>query len=244
MLETAAQNINAWNHTRGNVVEGPRDFAAQVSGVGTSLPDNAPETMTTSDGTKRGIISPSSTAAAANTILVDVLHMTGPAMVEDALSRFVFEGLHQDGTRKKGGAPNQERLLGGQRDWKMVKSPDLGRVRREITGEDPRDSTTWDRVTVFAGKSTWEGTMAMTVEVDNASAVEVALRRSGGNSRRESGAAEEPSDPLALVAVLPYCFFRSRGCDHLQRRLNDDVVFHHEFETTWRRSFWHNFYRS
>merc|ERR1711972_73053 len=47
---------------------------------------------------------------------------------------------------------------------------------------------------------------------------------------------------IAPVIVLPYCFFRSRGCEHLLQRFEDKVVFHHEFDTSWRPSFWHNYY--
>ena len=46
-----------------------------------------------------------------------------------------------------------------------------------------------------------------------------------------------------LVLMLPYCFFRSRGCKHLERHFDDKVIFHHEFDTSWRPSFWHNYYR-
>jgi len=42
------------------------------------------------------------------------------------------------------------------------------------------------------------------------------------------------------VTVLPYCFFRSRGCPHLAGA--DVVFFHHEFDTAWRPAFWHNHY--
>ena len=45
------------------------------------------------------------------------------------------------------------------------------------------------------------------------------------------------STPLPPVFVLPYCFFRSRGCGHLDR-FDDQVLFHHEFDTSWRTSFW------
>ena len=44
------------------------------------------------------------------------------------------------------------------------------------------------------------------------------------------------------VTVLPYCFFRSRGCPHLAGA--DVVFFHHEFDTAWRPAFWHNHYAS
>jgi len=50
-----------------------------------------------------------------------------------------------------------------------------------------------------------------------------------------SGASQAP------VVVLPFCFFRSRGCAHLASRFRDEVVFHHEFDTSWRPSFWHNY---
>lgn len=43
------------------------------------------------------------------------------------------------------------------------------------------------------------------------------------------------------MLVLPYCFFRAKGCPHLAARFGDKVMFHHEFETDWRPSFWHNF---
>lgn len=43
------------------------------------------------------------------------------------------------------------------------------------------------------------------------------------------------------VVVLPYCFFRSRGCVHLEARFSDRVMFHHEFDTSWRPSYWHNY---
>ena len=45
------------------------------------------------------------------------------------------------------------------------------------------------------------------------------------------------------VLLLPYCFFRSRGCPHLHANhsaLADRVLFHHEFDTSWRPSYWHN----
>ena len=42
------------------------------------------------------------------------------------------------------------------------------------------------------------------------------------------------------VTVLPYCYFRSRGCPHLAGA--DVVFFHHEFDTAWRPAFWHNHY--
>lgn len=44
------------------------------------------------------------------------------------------------------------------------------------------------------------------------------------------------------VVLLPYCFFRSRGCPHLLPRFQDRPIFHHEFDTSWRPSFWHNFF--
>ena len=43
------------------------------------------------------------------------------------------------------------------------------------------------------------------------------------------------------VTVLPYCFFRSRGCPHLAADFDDRVLFHHEFDTAWRASYWHNY---
>jgi len=48
-----------------------------------------------------------------------------------------------------------------------------------------------------------------------------------------------PADPDTVggaLIVLPYCFFRSRGCAHLARNLEDRVIFHHEFEASWRTS--------
>ena len=53
---------------------------------------------------------------------------------------------------------------------------------------------------------------------------------------REAAASE-------AVVLLPYCFFRSRGCPHLHANHSafaDRVLFHHEFDTAWRPSFWHN----
>lgn len=60
------------------------------------------------------------------------------------------------------------------------------------------------------------------------------------------------------VTILPYCFFRSRGCAHLlprwcvraikieqnqgRFRRNDRVLFHHEFDTSWRATFFHNYH--
>ena len=45
------------------------------------------------------------------------------------------------------------------------------------------------------------------------------------------------------VTVLPYCFFRSRGCAHLAGPpYHDRVLFHHEFDTAWRPAFWHSHY--
>lgn len=43
------------------------------------------------------------------------------------------------------------------------------------------------------------------------------------------------------VTILPYCFFRSRGCAHLDANFDDRVLFHHEFDTAWRPTFWHNY---
>jgi hypothetical protein len=42
----------------------------------------------------------------------------------------------------------------------------------------------------------------------------------------------------ASVLVLPYCFFRSRGCLHLRQRYGDRVIFHHEFDTGEERPLW------
>jgi len=85
-------------------------------------------------------------------------------------------------------------------------------------------------------------------------------RDSGGLStlralREHYGEVEEDSETWARasvvgpesnsnesVVILPYCFFRSRGCRHLLAPYNDTVVYHHEFDTSWRTSFWHNYH--
>lgn len=46
---------------------------------------------------------------------------------------------------------------------------------------------------------------------------------------------------LGPVTVLPYCFFRSRGCGHLDAEYDDRVLFHHEFDTDWRPTRFHNY---
>ena len=77
----------------------------------------------------------------------------------------------------------------------------LGRLR-EHHGESSLDPRTWDRVSLISRKVTHASPL----------------------SSLSRGA-------VASVTVLPYCFFRSRGCAHLVDRYKDRVIFHHEFDT-------------
>ncbi|KAJ1444444.1 hypothetical protein M885DRAFT_552936 [Pelagophyceae sp. CCMP2097] len=68
---------------------------------------------------------------------------------------------------------------------------------------------------------------------------------------RHGGDADRPETWAAVsvahagggaVVLLPFCFCRSRGCRHLGGApWYDRVVFHHGFETSWRKTFFHNF---
>lgn len=125
--------------------------------------------------------------ARGNPEFVDVLHLTGPALVEAALESFL---------------PAAGRRRG------------LGAWRRDVAREVANAPDTWDRASYFSGS------------------VSPSSADKGGGKAGWS------------IVVLPYCFFRSRGCPHLQKRFNDSVVFHHEFDTAWRPSFWHNYFKS
>lgn len=143
VLEEMAAQINAYDYRRTAASRSP-EFTARVRHP------NAPDGW----------------------LHIDVLSMTGPALVERALRQYT--GL------------------------------DLLQIRVNRTGESPMDRGTWDRATLFDPPD------------------------------RQAAAASR-------VLVLPYCFFRSRGCGHLNARFDDRVIFHHEFETAWRPSFWHNY---
>ena len=67
-----------------------------------------------------------------------------------------------------------------------------------------------------------------------------ALREAAGE-RADDAATWAAITHLDGVTVLPYCTFRSRGCAHLAPG-GDRVLFHHEFDTAWRPSFWHNYH--
>ena len=122
--------------------------------------------------------------------LVDVLRLTGPALVEKAIENLIPRSLLHHKSRKDD--PSH---------------PRLGEVRRLVVGEDPSDASSWDRAFYLSGLTTRDQQLPW---------------------------------PGALL-VLPYCFFRSRGCAHLKDRFDDRVMFHHEFDTAWRPSFWHNY---
>ena len=97
--------------------------------------------------------------------------------------------------------------------WGMESERLIG-LRMNVTGESRTNRSTWDRPTVIG----------------------LASRPVWSTSGQDSSL-----DAQGPVLVLPYCFFRSRGCGHLAR-FDDAVIFHHEFETDWRPAFWHNFY--
>ena len=140
--------------------------------------------------------------ASGATVFVDVLFLTGPALVEEALKSFAVESLNLFDNSSE--APPLGATTGG-----AIRHDLLGELRRRVSGENADAPSTWGRIF-------WVPSPL------NASA------SSGGG-----------------VAVLPYCFFRSRGCAHLQGpKFNDKIVFHHEFDTDWRPSYWHNYYDS
>eukprot|EP01052_Picozoa_sp_SAG31_P025123 SAG31_NODE_2184_length_6244_cov_3.004882_5_plen_582_part_00 len=91
-------------------------------------------------------------------------------------------------------------------------------IRQTIAREDTQNRTTWDRATLLPPWNVMSG---------------------GAWSMNEGH--EETNSPGAVL-ILPYCFFRSRGCKHLVARFGDKVIFHHEFETVWRTTFFHNYY--
>jgi hypothetical protein len=64
-----------------------------------------------------------------------------------------------------------------------------------------------------------------------------ALREAAGE-RADDASTWATATTVKDVTVLPYCYFRSRGCPHLAGA--DVVFFHHEFDTAWRPAFWHN----
>ena len=66
-----------------------------------------------------------------------------------------------------------------------------------------------------------------------------ALREAAGE-RADDASTWATATTVKDVTVLPYCYFRSRGCAHLAGA--DVVFFHHEFDTAWRPAFWHNHY--
>ena len=69
-----------------------------------------------------------------------------------------------------------------------------------------------------------------------------ALREAAGE-RADDASTWATATTVKDVTVLPYCFFRSRGCAHLAGPpYHDRVLFHHEFDTAWRPAFWHNHY--
>ncbi|KAJ8603099.1 hypothetical protein CTAYLR_006688, partial [Chrysophaeum taylorii] len=68
-----------------------------------------------------------------------------------------------------------------------------------------------------------------------------ALREAAGERADDASTWDVVSQVGADVLVMPYCFFRSRGCGHLQERWQDRVLFHHEFDTAWRPTFFHNY---
>ena len=137
-------------------------------------------------------------------VLVDVLRLTGPALFEASLSAYVADQYASFGQPLE-----QQRNL-------------LQELRREITGETPGDSKTWDRATLIPEAS------------NRAPSACASVKR--GESREQGREGGEGG-----IVVLPYCMFRSRGCPHLLERFSDRTIFHHEFDTDWRLSWWHNY---
>ena len=133
-------------------------------------------------------------------------------------------------------------------------------LRRAVTGEDPSDRSTWDRASLimdhdggggeddeYIDEGEREGDCA--VEAAEAASPgtrqedEGAKRKQAGRGGRRRGGSVALGAGPAAVLVLPYCFFRSRGCPHLLARFRDRVAFHHEFDTDWRQAWWHNYYQ-
>jgi len=200
LLSEAAGRVNAWLPGAATVAD--PSFAARVP---TATPGTPP--------TRRG-----------GHVLVDVLHLTGPAVVEAALSQYAH--AHGAATLSSSAGAAARTPTGGR-----SAGSGLGAVRRSVAKESPSNAGTWDRATVLLRSGTGGA---------------------GGPRRSASGAAQPehlvsacpltPPMDASSVLVLPYCFFRSRGCGHLLERFGDVVGFHHEFDTSWRQSFWHNYF--
>ena len=93
---------------------------------------------------------------------------------------------------------------------------------RSSRGEVADNATTWRRATIVRPARR-------------------ALEEEGGGEEEVEVEVEEEEE----VVVLPYCMLRSRGCSHLAGLpWEDKVAVHHEFDTVWRVSFWHNYYET
>lgn len=138
-----------------------------------------------------------------STVLVDVLHLTGPSLLGAALGRFAAGPWDKVGRHGIG--------------WQKL----LRDMRQRVTKEIATDKATWARATFFK-----EGAAVLNITSQ--------CDAKGGQechptlATPDSGAEEVPG-----VLVLPVCFFRSRGCEHLFETFGDRVMFHHEFETSW-----------
>ena len=111
----------------------------------------------------------------------------------------------------------------------------LRRLRSEQAGEDAADRSTWDRASIVVPPL--DGSCAVKTRNNNND-----LDTENADGTFEGSCAGQNRGPVVLM--VPVCFFRSRGCDHMRARFGDRVIFHHEFETSWRPSYWHNFHGS
>jgi len=171
MLKTASKNVLSWN-VNTPVKARLQEFSARVY-----VKKNGNKQM------KKQIV------------FVDVVHMTGPALVERVMEAFVF-GDESENAKNTGG---------------------LAALRRDVAGEDPKSSQqiTWDRALLIPFQK---------------------------SAKLNANAKSTSPYEAEAVLVLPYCFFRSRGCSHLMQRFQDKVIFHHEFDTDWRPSHWHSYH--
>ena len=139
----------------------------------------------------------------------------------------------------------------------------LLRLRRSVAKEKPSDPSTWDRASLIpsyrdaghnsgsaegctegAGRTFHRGAdrvAPMWVDREAPAADAPSAGNPTGNAGIISGGGGRVGGAGAVL-VLPYCFFRSRGCPHLAKRFDDRVIFHHEFDTDWRPAFWHNYF--
>ena len=187
---------------------------------------------------------------------VDVLQTTGPALLERALDAYCRQRMAistSTSTSTSGGKGRSRGVVAAPGGHSLVY------LRRAVTGEDPSDRSTWDRASLIMDHDGGGGEDDEYIEegeregdcaVEAASTEELgredegAIENEDGDEEDEDEEAASPNKPgPAAVLVLPYCFFRSRGCPHLLARFRDRVAFHHEFDTDWRQAWWHNYYQ-